>query len=223
VDQGPPLLAAAVAVFATALLVAGWFYLRNWVELGRPLHLGWDPAMGIAWWQDPGYRTPENLLRFGTAIVQPINAVHYGFWDGFYSSLWSDGYLASRVNYAERPPWNYGFMLAGVLLAVVPTALLALGAARALLRPTGPLERCARIALVCLVTYVAAIIYHYLRIPLYSITKATYTMGLATCYGILVAAGFDTLSRIRGLRPVLWGIVILWALSAYATFFVLPT
>jgi len=55
---------------------------------------------------------------------------------------------------------------------------------------------------------------------LYSVTKASVTMGLAGCYGILVASGFDVASRVRGLGPVLWGVIVLWAVSAYATFFV---
>jgi hypothetical protein len=219
-DAGRASLKAAAAVFAAAFVIAGWFYLRNWIELGRPVHMGWDPAMGSDWWQDPGFRTPEYLLHFGAAVVQPINAVYYGFWDAFYSTMWSDGSLTSRIFYEGRPPWNYGFMLAGALLAIVPTALLGIGVVRALALPRQALARGTLIAVVCLATYLVVMMYFYVRIPLYSITKASVTMGLAGCYGILVASGFDVASRVRGLGPVLWGVIVLWAVSAYATFFV---
>lgn len=219
-DGGRALLKAAVAVFATAFVVGGWFYLRNWIELGKPVHTGWDPAMDIAWWQDPGYRTPENLLNFGAALVQPVNAFYYGFWDALYSTLWADGFLASRIFYEGRPPWNYGFMLAGTLLAIVPTALLGVGAIHALALPKRALECGRLVAVVCLASYLVVMIYFYVRVPLFSFTKATVTMGLASCYGILIASGFDIASRIRGLRPVLFGLIVLGAVSAYATFFV---
>jgi hypothetical protein len=219
-EGGRALLTAAGFVFVMAFVVAGWFYLRNWIELGKPVHTGWDPAMGSSWWQDPGFRTPEYLLSFGASVVQPVNAIYYGFWDAFYSTMWSDGFLASRMVYEGRPPWNYGFMLAGTLLAIVPTALLAAGAVRASALPKRALASGTLIAVVCLATYLVVMIYFYVRIPLYSFTKASVTMGLASCYGILVASGFDIASRIRGLGPVLWGLVVLWAVSAYATFFV---
>jgi hypothetical protein len=219
-EGGLALLKAAGFVFGMAFAVAGWFYLRNWIELGKPFDIGWDPAMGSSWWQDPGFRTPEYLLTFGTSVVQPVNAAYYGFWDAFYSTLWSDGFLASRIFYEGRPPWNYGFMLAGTLLAIVPTALLAVGAIRASALPKRALANGTLIAVVCLSTYLVVMMYFYVRVPLYSVTKATVTMGLASCYGILIANGFDVASRVRGLGPVLWGLVILWAVSAYATFFV---
>jgi hypothetical protein len=219
-EGGRALLKAVGFVFVTAFVVAGWFYLRNWIELGKPVHVGWDPAMDITWWQDPGFRTPEYLLSFGTSVVQPVNAVYYGFWDAVYSTLWSDGLLASRMAYEGRPPWNYSFMLAGTLLAIVPTALLGVGAIRALAHPKRALANGTLISVVCLATYLVAMMYFYVRIPLYSVTKASVTMGLAACYGILVASGFDVANRIRGLGPVLWGLFVLWAVSAYAAFFV---
>ncbi len=44
------------------LIIAGWYYIRNWIELGRPFVGGWESA---AWWQDPGYRTVPDFLSFG--------------------------------------------------------------------------------------------------------------------------------------------------------------
>ena len=62
------ILVAGVAV------VSGWYFLRNWVEFGKPFVGGWDTARGIIWWQDPGFRTPAQFARFGAALTQPIAA-----------------------------------------------------------------------------------------------------------------------------------------------------
>jgi hypothetical protein len=224
-DDGPRPLAPAAAsvglVFGAALLVAGWFYARNWIELGSPLHVGWDPEVGLAWWQDPGYRTPEQLLRFGAAIAQPINAVHYGFWDGFYSSLFADGYLSSRLLFEDRPPWNYTFMLAGALLALIPAALILVGALGALRAPRRAQDRIALLALFCLATYVAAMLYLALQIPNYSVTKASYTTGLASCYGLLAARGYAALGRTKGVRLTLVTGLVAWAICAWVSFLAL--
>ena len=208
------------ALLGVAFVIAGWFYLRNWLELGNPLQLGWGSASSTAWWQDPGYRTPEEFWRFGTALVRPFNAVHHGLWDGFYSTLFADGYLSARIRFEGRPPWNYGFMLSGVLLALVPTATMLLGAIASLRLPRTRADRAGLLALLSLGVYVAAMLYFYLRVPNYSITKASYTAGLASCYGILAARGYAIADRSALACGMMWAGLVVWAVSAWASFFV---
>jgi hypothetical protein len=40
-----------------AVAVAGWHFVRTYLLYGKPVIGGWDPDLGYAWWQAPGYRT----------------------------------------------------------------------------------------------------------------------------------------------------------------------
>ena len=94
---------------SAAAVVAGWYYGRNWIRFGKPLVGGWDPARGIQWWQDPGYRTPWQMISFGRSLFSPLHAGFYSLWDGFFASLWLDGNLSGMDS---PPPWNMTLMLA---------------------------------------------------------------------------------------------------------------
>jgi len=207
-------------VFAVATAVAGWYYLRNWIELGRPFVGGWDPSRGIAWWQDPGCRTPHDFLRFGQALVYPVYASMNGFWDGLYSTFYMDGFLSGIAKFESRPPWNYNMMLSSVWFALAPSATLALGMAATVSRWRTALRTGALLSLLCVGVYFAALASHYLTIPTYSVTKATYTLGALPCFAVLFAAGADLIARYRASRAILYGILGCWFVSAYAGFFI---
>ena len=84
-----------IIALCIALTVAGWYYLRNWIEMGRFFVGGWDAMRDIVWWQDPGYRTFRQCYIFGESIFYPVFSSIYGFWDAIYSSFWADGYLSA--------------------------------------------------------------------------------------------------------------------------------
>src|SRR6185503_5955718 len=67
-----PRVGSAATALGVALVVAGWFYARNWIHFGKPFVGGWDAAIGVRWWQDPSYRVPEQLFRFGFSLHTPI-------------------------------------------------------------------------------------------------------------------------------------------------------
>ena len=208
----------AMIVLATALAVAGWYYVRNWILLGRPFVAGWDQARGITWWQDPGLRTPEEFLRFGEALVHPITAGAVGFWDALYSTFWADGYLSGVLD--GRPPWNYGFLLASVPLALVPTLLLLTGSVAAFVGGE-PRERVAlRFAAAAIGLQMAALLELYLQVPVYSIGKAHYTLGVAVCYAMLLAAGLERLGHRPVIRSLLYGGLAAWGIAVYAAYLV---
>jgi 4-amino-4-deoxy-L-arabinose transferase-like glycosyltransferase len=99
--------------FSAALIISGWYYLRNWIELGTPFLGGWQSA---SWWQDPGYRTTHDFLSFGVSLTHPIYSGIYSFWDSIYSTFWLDGFLSGTL---PPPPWNYNFMLSGALFSLL--------------------------------------------------------------------------------------------------------
>jgi len=212
-------IAGAVArVGAVCAAVSGWYYARNWIRLGHPFVGGWDPERGIAWWQDPGYRTWEQYLSFGKSLVHPIYAGTNGLWDGLHSTMWLDGMLGGTVG-GTLPPWNLAPLLAGAWLGLLPLALLLLGAGRAMVRAargrSDGLAFCG--AAVC--TGLAAVIWISLLVPTYSSIKATYLLGFLPCLGVLAAAGYETLARRVWLRPLLAGGIGCWAVFAYAAYF----
>lgn len=209
-----------VPVIAIAIIVSGWYYFRNWLAIGKLFVGGWDSSREILWWQDPGYRTPAQLVTFGEALFYPIFSGVNGFWDSLYSTLWMDGYLSGIGNYLRKPPWNYGYMFSCGWLSLVPSVAIGLGILKTLWRPQQSVPQGTLLAVCCLGVYIFALLYLFLNIPFFSITKATYTMGLIPCYAILGAAGFDILARRYFLKQIVYGLISCWAFSAYAGYFV---
>ena len=103
------------------LAVAGWFYVRTWMELGQPVVGNWNaPGEGRVWWQQPGFHTPAYLTGFGQALVHPYLSGFHSFWDGLYSTLWGDGYLGGRVLPSQRHPFfDPGWMTAGHCIRLI--------------------------------------------------------------------------------------------------------
>ena len=66
---------------------------------------------------------------------------------------------------------------------------------------------------------ICATLYLWLQIPNYSVTKASYTTGLAACYGLLAARGYQWLGRTPWVRAGLFAGLAAWAVCAYVTFF----
>jgi hypothetical protein len=211
---------AMTAVCSVALAVCGWYYVRNWLLLGKPFIGGWDPARGYEWWQEPGYRTLEQFVSFGPALTQPICSAVHGLWDGIYSTLWLDGFLSSQFDVISFPPWNLDLMLSSVWLSLLPTAALLIGAVAIAIRPARAARSGELLALICLGTYFLATAYLMLRIPSFSTIKATYTMGVLPCYAIVAAAGFRPLVGRRPGRAIVNGGMTCWAVAAYAAYFV---
>lgn len=210
-----------VTVFGIAMVISGWFYLRNWIELGRPFVGGWDPSRGIVWWQDPGYRVPKHFFGFGQSLEFPVYSGVCGLWDALFSSIWLDGWLSSVCVYGLRPPWNYTAMISGAWLAILPTVGLAIGSGSAVCCPRRVAVGGLRFAVACIATYILALIFLYLQLPIYSTAKATYTLGLIPCYAAVGAIGLSFLMRGPLSRAAVYAWMVCWAVSAYMAYFVL--
>jgi hypothetical protein len=214
-------MAGGIATFlGTAAVVAGWYYVRNWVELGRPFVGGWDISRDIIWWQDPGYRMISDFLSFGRSLVMPIYGALYGFWDSIYSTFWLDGLLSSIIYYEFRPPWNYNFMISSAFLSLLPAAGIIIGIFMTVIRP-----RSARpgqiFSAYCIAIYFSALLYLYATVPIYSTAKSTYTVGLIPCYAIIAVTGLDYLTRNRYLEAGVYALLTCWSVAAYASYWVI--
>jgi hypothetical protein len=75
------------------LLMGGWHYWNLWRQFGSPFAGDCDPAVGAAWWQLPGYRTPDYYLSFGQSLARPFFSGFRSFWDGLLDVVgrWPDG------------------------------------------------------------------------------------------------------------------------------------
>jgi hypothetical protein len=218
VNSGSRIAFSLLRFFATVVVVSGWYYLRNWYLLGKPFIGGWDAARGIDWWQDPGYRTLGQFTSFGEALCHPVYAVYAGFWDSLYSTMWLDGSLSGKVSIDNLPPWNHEFMLAGAWLALLPTVAILVGVVAAFLpsRRTG--QSAVIFSVSCVATYVVAMLYLFLHVPIYSTAKASYTLALLPCYGVLAAAGFEIMVRNRILKAAAFAWMTCWATAAWCAY-----
>jgi hypothetical protein len=199
--------------------IAGWYFVRNWLELGRPYVGGWDASRGMTWIQDPGYRVPADLFGFGASLSRPIYAVFSGFWDGIYSTFWLDGDLGSRAVAFATPPWSFDHLVACALLAPPLTAAGFAGAVRALRVPRDRTQRALLFSAAAVAAYLAAILVMFLTIPVYSVVKSSYAMGLAPCCGALIAWGFDLLPKHAAVRAVGSGYLAVWLAFVFRAYF----
>jgi tetratricopeptide (TPR) repeat protein len=213
---GPGLL------LVTCLAACGWYYARIWLKFGSPLLGNWDVTSGFAWWQDAGYHTAADYLRFGRSLVTPLFSGFAGFSDGIYSTLWGDGLSggASSVNLA----WNLRPMAAGYLWALVPAVLIFIGAGVAVVRflrqPSAEL-----FLLLAFSVFVAlALNFMTLKVPSYAQAKAFYGLSALTSLCFFGAVGWETVTNSQPrLRFVIGALLIVWALTSLATFYIVPS
>src|SRR5205807_4588823 len=120
------------------LLLRLWVAVCSWhcaligLSFVTPLFGNWDVVSGFTWWQDPGYHTAADYLRFGLSLVHPLFSGFAGFPDGIYSTLWGDALLGGVSSLTIA--WNQQPMVAGYLWALIPTALLLTGAVGAMMQ-----------------------------------------------------------------------------------------
>jgi tetratricopeptide (TPR) repeat protein len=218
----------AISVRNLALLlticfaVCGWHYARIWLRFGTPLVGNWDVVSGFTWWQDPGYHTVGNYLRFGRALVNPIFSGLAGFADGIYSTLWGDalcgGASSLTVAWAQQP------LVAGYLLALIPTALILIGMVAAISRfirkPSSELF----VFLGFCAVLVLGLVFMTLKVPSYAQAKAFYGLSAFTPLCFFGALGWETLTHgSRRLRFVLGMLILVWAMNSFATYWIVPS
>jgi tetratricopeptide (TPR) repeat protein len=209
-------------LLAICFTVCGWHYARIWSRFGTPLVGNWDVISGFTWWQDPGYHTSADYLRFGRSLVSPLFSGFAGFADGIYSTLWGDGLCggAWRLSLA----WNQQPMVAGYLWALVPTALILAGMGVAIVQ----FVRKPSSELFLLLGFSAAIVFGLifmtLKVPSYAQVKAFYGLSALMPLCFFGALGWETMIRGRArLRSVLSVVLLIWAMNSLATYWIVPS
>lgn len=217
------ILVSCLRVLLMVGVIGGWYYLRNWVLLGKPFMGGWDPERGalMSWWQEPGFRHVGNFINFGQALIYPIYSATHSLIDGFYSTLWADGLLGSQATYETRPPWNYNFILATIWLSLVPTAGLLVALFAPVRKKAIDLNSNSIVLFCCsgVLLYLLAITYLYLKLPIYSTVKASYSLGLLPCYAILITVGLSRFMKNKVLKRGILGLLIWWSTCSYLGYF----
>jgi hypothetical protein len=210
-------LQSTMILLAVSTGVAGWYYLRNYVKLGNPFPGVFDAMQVMQWWQDPGYRLWSHLWSFGQVLIWPVYAGVTSFWDMFYSTLWLDGLNSGLMDFI---PWNVNFMTAGALLALLPNLFIISGLVSIGLNKKNTYRNAVVFSTGLIVLFLLAMIDMYMVCPVYSRTKASYTLGLLPCYAILMAAGAEPFLRNKIMRSLSLALFACWAFAAYIAYFV---
>jgi hypothetical protein len=198
------------------------YFLRNRLRTGQWIFFN-AQLSGFNWSQDPGFRTLTNLLEFGHVFSHPAYSGFRSVWDSLYSTIWANGMCSGIIDYQYRPAWNYGLMSCGLWLAIFPVTLMIAGAVRCILFPGNTQDTAnlgIRFLLIGLLSFIPSILFVFLTLPIYTCAKGSYLLGTIPCMAILVAAGFDPLTRHRMIRAAAFGGVFAWAINSYFTYFI---
>ncbi len=218
----------ALGIFLLALVtfvVCGWYFVYVWANLGTPMAANKGAGIGTPWpwWQDPGFRTGSDYLRFGQSLRSPLYSVWYSVWDGLYSTLWGDSAVGGAAVLGSRPPWSYDYLVAGMSLALLPTAAILLGSVAAILRflrkPT-----ILWLFLLAVAFSIAMFVgYFPVLLPYSGPTKASYGLAGGVPLCVLAALGLDLLSGPRRwLRGVIFTILGVWIFNTAASYWISP-
>jgi Tfp pilus assembly protein PilF len=209
---------------AAIVLTCGWHYFRIWRHFGKPIVGNWDPVLGFPWWQDPGIHTAADYFRFGQALVAPMFSGFNGFTDGIFSTLWGDSLGGGLSGVLARPPWNYGLMISGYWLSIVPTLLVAIGFVIALFKFARRISPQWFLLLAFSFILFVALIFMTLKVASYAQVKAFYGLAALVPFCALVALGWRTLTaRSRVFRSFVTTILILVAINSLASVWIRPS
>lgn len=219
-EEIPPsrVLTCLTILFLGPLMLAGWFYLRNWIHFGQPLASNWNILFDgrLSYWQHPGYQTTAYYLGFGEVFVQPFFSGFHSFWDGLYSSFWGDGFLSGGLPAGDRnPAWNYEYVSLGYLLAAPATLIMISGFAKAIRIAVKSPERSLRwsYSFLSATIYLMLVlwIYHSQTAANFSTAKAFYGLFMVAPLSIVFALGMSGLHdllaprRFIAVRALLYG------------------
>ena len=209
-------------LLAICSVMCGWHYARIWLRFGTPLLGNWDVISGFRWWQDPGYHTAADYLRFGRSLMHPFFSGFAGFADGIYSTLWGDGLCGGTSSLSIA--WNQQPMVVGYLWAAIPTALILIGSAVALVRfirnPSSELFLLLGFSAVL----VLSLVFMTLKVPSYAQAKAFYGLSALAPLCFFGALGWETVTRRNEcVRFVLGMLILAWAMNSFATYWIVPS
>ena len=193
-------LALFGAMGAGALVLSGWFYLRNWLLFGDPLVWNLDVPGAATWWMRPGFHTPGWYARFGEALSYPFFAGYASFWDGLYSTFWGDGLVGGMARASTRHAfWNDEFQRLVYPLALPATLAIGAGAVKLWLGSFRDKRVAFRLVFSMLTTVLFLLAFSLglisLRLPFYAQAKAFYLLCAVLPLAIASAEGLAAPAR----------------------------
>jgi hypothetical protein len=205
---------AAVAG-GVAAAISGWYFVRNAIEIGRPIVGNWNLVYNeVGWYQQPGYHTPSYYLRFGDVLTYPYFAGFHSFWDGMYSTFWGDGLVAGVLKLSHRHGlWSYDHMSMAYVLALPATGIVLAGIGAFCFSRESEARR--RVALaflgVCILAYGLAVLVMTLRLPFYAQAKSSYALSVVAPVSVAAAHSFAWLHAALSVPERRWLRVLLHA------------
>lgn len=219
--KNPNLFIGNCIIFLGVVIsISGWYYLCNFFEMGHFFIGGWDNSRAIQWWQNPGYRTPEQFMTFGYSLIYPVYSGVIGLWDSLYSTLWMDGFLSGACSISSRPHWNYNFLFVTIWLSLVLTISGILSFVLNIQKIWSENNELLIFCIMCLSIYCTAISYLYLNVPIYSTAKSSYMLGLTGCIAVLCTDGLRYFMVTKILGLIIYLFVGCWAFYSYIGYFI---
>ena len=205
-----------LAALLAAAAISGGYYLRIAEVYGTPFVGNWDPAVGFAWWQDPGLRNFGEYLRFGGVFANPYYAGFDSVWDGLYSTLFADGLVSGAPRRLLGPAWNDGLVGSALVFSVVPALTLVAGLLSGAFRVWKQPSLRGLLLAASLTAMAAAFVAMTLRVPSYAQAKASYWSPVFVVLAVVFALGADrSLAWFRS-RSLVASTAYLAALFAWA-------
>jgi len=206
------------ATLLAILIACGWYYIWIWRHFGKPIVGNWERALGFNWWQDPGFHTISQYFRFGRALLDPMFSGYNSFADGIFSTLWGDALGGGLSDMLSRTPWNYNLVAAGYWLALIPTALIVIGAGVAIYRFVRKPSVDWFLLLGFSAVVAVALVFMTLKVASYAQVKAFY--GLSTLVPLCAFAAFGWTKLEKAPRLLRSGLVVLflvWTLNSFCS------
>jgi len=209
------------ATFVAICAACGWYYVWIWRHFGKPIVGNWERALGFNWWQDPGFHTIGQYFRFGRALLDPLFSGYNSFADGIFSTLWGDALGGGLSDMLSRTPWNYDLVAGGYWLALIPTALIAIGAAIAIYRFVRKPSVQWFLLLGFSATVAIALVFMTLKVASYAQVKAFYGLSTLVPLCAFAALAWTKLANApRLLRSGLAVLFLVWTINSFCSVWV---
>ena len=207
---------------AATFAVCSWHYLRVWRAFGTPFVVsGCDAYRELSFGPKTAFARPPTSPDLASVSRTHFSAHFMDLRMGCIRPFWGDSLCGGSVSFISRPPWDYELMAAGMLLALLPTAVILIGLGACLsrfFRRPGPIWF---LLLGIPLASFAGLVYMNLRTPWISLVKAFYCMIALLPVCVFGSVGWDILYRhARGFRLVLCVVFGVWALNAYASYWI---
>ena len=201
-SQRRGIVKVGIVIGVLALVIAGWFYVRNWIHYGDPFAGNWDYATGFHYEQSPGYRTAGFYTNLGELPWQlPQRTTSASFWEVMYATFWTDplGFFLPRTD--ARVDFLQSLILCLAFFPMVGIALGFLRACRLLIFQGW--DHPFLILVTMSFWTLAAIVLFTLELPFYSTVRAFFALSLIPAIGVFAGLGLELLSRQLGRLRVL--------------------